>query len=88
MRDCDNCEQEYCELACPLDEIDALETENAALKDNYQQAMILYNKSEEERKELQELKDSWEKVACRNIRTNNLLRQTLNRKDELLEFLR
>lgn len=44
---------DYCDkLEAVAEERDAIERENAVLKDNFMQAMILYNKSEDERKEV------------------------------------
>jgi hydroxymethylpyrimidine/phosphomethylpyrimidine kinase len=56
------------------DQRDQLLKENKVLKDNFAEAMTLYNKSEDERKQAE--------------KTNEILRRTLNHKDEMLEFLR
>jgi hypothetical protein len=56
------------------DELEYERQQKQVCADNFMQAMILYNKSEDERKQAE--------------KTNEILRRTLNHKDEMLEFLR
>ena len=56
------------------DELEYERQQKQVCADNFMQAMILYNKSEDERKQAE--------------KTNEILRTTLNHKDEMLEFLR
>ena len=56
------------------DELEYERQQKQVCADNFMQAMTLYNKSEDERKQAE--------------KTNEILRRTLNHKDEMLEFLR